>query len=380
MFTLLFRLCMTLLGFGVLMLAAADVPAPAPTKVFVAGTGGYHTYRIPSLIVSGKGTLLAFAEGRRGGTGDSGDIDLVLRRSRDGGETWDPVQVVWNDGTNTCGNPCPVLDAGTGTIWLLMTWNRGADREPDIIAQRSVDTRRVFVTHSTDEGLNWAVPEEITSRVKRPDWTWYATGPGAGIQMEEGRHRGRLVIPCDHIEAGTGRYHSHVIHSDDHGRTWNLGGRTPQAEVNECEVAELPGGRLLLNMRNYNRAQRVRQQAESDDGGQTWTGQRMVPELVDPICQGSLRRFSWGGDGRRSVLLFSNPASTRRERMTIRASLDEGRTWPLSREVDPRPSAYSCLAGLGGGHVGLLYEAGEKGPYETIVFMRLAVGWVLGGK
>jgi sialidase-1 len=329
------------------------------------------------LLVPGKGTVLAVADGRKGGASDTGNIDLRMRRSTDGGRTWDPVVTVWDDGPNTCGNPCPVVDRETGTIWMLMTWNRGDDHEPHIIAQTSRDTRRVFVSRSTDDGLTWAVPREITADVKLPGWTWYATGPGAGIQLERGPHRGRMVIACDHIEAGTGHYRSHVVYSDDHGATWKLGGSTPGHQVNECEVAELSDGRLLLNMRNYDRNQRTRQQAVSVDGGRTWTGQSHVPELADPICQASLRRLSWAGDGRQSVLLFANPASTRRERMTLRASLDEGVTWPLSRLVDARPSAYSSLGILKDGRIGLLYEVGEKGPYERIVFRGLPPAWIL---
>jgi sialidase-1 len=119
-------------------------------------------------------------------------------------------------------------------------------------------------------------PEEITGDTKKPDWTWYATGPGAGIQIQHGPHKGRLVIPCDHIEADTKHYYSHVIYSDDGGQTWQLGGSTPEHQVNECEVVELaePQGRLMLNMRNYDRSNRTRQTALSDDGGATWHSQK----------------------------------------------------------------------------------------------------------
>lgn len=261
-----------------------------------------------------------------------------------------------------------------------MTWNRGDDPEPKIIAQQSKDTRRVFVTGSTDDGLTWSKPRDLTTEVKRTNWTWYATGPGAGIQIERGPCQGRLVVPCDHIEAGTRQYYSHVIYSDDHGRTWQLGGSTPRDQVNECEVVELTGHRLLLSMRNYESSQRTRQQAVSEDGGLTWTQQRHVPELIEPICQASLRRHSWPDAGRPSVLLFANPASLKRERITARASLDEGQTWPIARLVDPRPGAYSCLAVLPDGTIGILYEAGDRSPYESLVFARFALEWLTGGK
>ncbi|MCC7374225.1 MAG: exo-alpha-sialidase [Verrucomicrobiales bacterium] len=365
-----------LVGFLLHISARSEDPVPYRTRVFVSGTGGYHTYRIPALSTTSQGTLLAFAEGRRNGGADAGDIDLLLRRSRDGGQSWESVQTVWDDGPNTCGNPCPVLDRETGTIWLLLTWNRGDDHETDIIAQRSTDTRRVFVARSTDDGVTWSQPREITASTKLTNWTWYATGPGAGIQLERGPRRGRLMIPCDHIEAGTRRYFSHVIYSDDHGATWSLGGSTPKDQVNECEVAELADGRLLLNMRNYDPSKKTRQQAISADGGKTWTDQQLVPELVEPICQASLRRMAWPTPNQPGVLLFSNPASTRRERLTVRANFDEGRTWPKSKLVENGPSAYSCLTRLANGEAGLLYETGDKGPYEALVFARFPVGWV----
>ncbi|WCJ59807.1 sialidase family protein [Fontisphaera persica] len=348
--------------------------------VFTSGQDGYHTYRIPALLRAANGDLLALAEGRRHGAGDAGDIDLVLKRSADGGRTWSSLQVVWDDSTNTCGNPCPVVERETGRIVLLMTWNRGEDRESQIINQTSKDTRRVFVTHSDDHGRTWSPPREITAQVKPTNWTWFATGPGAGIQLEKGVHRGRLVIPCDHIEAGAKRYYSHVIYSDDRGQIWKLGGRTPQPAVNECEVAELSDGRLMLNMRNYNRANPTRQVAFSADGGLTWTDQRHVPELIEPICQASLRRIAWPEGQNPGALLFSNPASTnRRERLTVRLSEDDGRTWPRAQVVDPRPAAYSCLAAISPTEAAVLYEAGEKNPYEAIWLARLPLTWLKTG-
>jgi sialidase-1 len=323
------------------------------TNVFISGQGGYHTYRIPSLLVTALGTLLAFAEGRMTSGEDAGNIDLLLKRSTDARKTWQPMQIVWDDGPNTCGNPCPVLDRDTGK-----------------------NTRRIFVTSSTDDGRSWSKPREITADVKPTNWTWYATGPGAGIQMQHGPHPDRLVIPCDHIEAGTKRCFSHVIYSDDHGQTWKLGGSTPQDSVNECEVVEMAGGRLMLDMRNYDPAQHARQPAISSDGGLTWTDPQPAPDLIEPICQASIRRYCWPDGGRQSVILFSNPASSRREKITVRASFDEGRTWPVSRPLDPRPSAYSCLAVLADGTIGILYEAGAKDAYENLVFARFDVDWI----
>ena len=351
--------------------SAAAQSAPIQNAVYVSGEGGYDTYRIPAVVVTRSGTVLAFCEGRVSGRGDSGDIDLLVKRSDDHGVTWSNHTVVWSDLDNTSGNPSPVVDSTTGIIWLLMTWNRGDDKEREIIEQTSEDTRRVYVTHSDDDGMTWAEPREITSLAKRPDWTWYATGPGAGIQLKQpGTFQGRLVIPCDHIEAGTKHYFSHVIYSDDHGATWKLGGRTPNPQVNECQVVELSDGRLMLNMRNYDRSKKSRQVAYSDNGGGRWTDQRFDTALAEPICQASIRRFSDDP----SVVLFSNPSSeSTRENMTVRSSEDEGLNWTRELVLHPGPSAYSDLAVLGDGTIGCLYERGDDNPYETITFARFGI-------
>lgn len=351
---------------------AALSPAPqvgvTQSTPFVSGAEGYHTFRIPAVVVNGAGHLVAICEGRKSGGGDAGDIDTAFKVSEDGGRTWGKLGVIWDDSTNTCGNPCVVRDAETGMIWLLHTWNRGDDRESEIIRQTSKDTRRVFVCGSADDGRTWSRPREITADVKLTNWTWYATGPGAGIQLLRGPHKDRLVIPCDHIEAGSRRYYSHVIYSDDHGKSWKLGGTTPRDQVNECEVVELADGTLMLNMRSYDPSRKARQSAISHDSGITWVDQKVVPELVDPICQGSIRRLSWPKGDRPGVVLFANEASQRRERMTVRASFDEGRTWAVSRLLTAQPAAYSCLVALPDGSIGVLYESGPGNPYQTLVF------------
>ena len=349
--------------------AFSQVARPAGDAIFVSGEGGYHTYRIPALAVSKDGTVLAFCEGRKGGSSDRGKIDLLLKRSSDRGKTWSDFQVVWDDKDNTCGNPCVVVEEETGTIWLFCTWNLGSDAESAIIDGTSKDTRRIFLMSSEDDGQSWSQPAELTSTLKKPDWTWYATGPGSGIQIKHGPHKGRLVIPCDHIEAETKRYYSHVIYSDDRGKTWQLGGRSPRHQVNECEVVELEGGNLMLNMRNYDRSQKTRQTAISRDGGITWSDQKFDAALPDPICQAAIERHSWTKGDIPGIILFSNAAnSTKRMNMTVKASLDDGRTWPMALSLHRGPSAYSDLAILGENKIGCLYVGGGESPYESIVF------------
>lgn len=330
------------------------------TDVFISGEGDYHTYRIPSIIVTLKGTLLAFCEGRKRGTSDTGNIDLILKRSVDHGKTWSAMQVVWDDGQNTCGNPCPVIDRVTGTIWLLLTHNLGVDREVQIVDGASQGTRTAWLCKSTDDGVSWSKPVEITKDVKRADWTWYTTGPGIGIQLKNGR----LVVPCDNKVAGTKARQSHVICSDDRGATWKIGG-VVGPNCNESQIVELLDGSLLLNMRSY-QANNRRMISTSRDRGETWTPPVEDPALIEPVCQASILRYEHADDGKPPPLLFSNPASTKREKMTVRASYDQGKTWPVAKQLHAGPSAYSCLAILPDRSVGCLYERGEKSPYEKI--------------
>lgn len=361
--------------------SAATVTAEEPyrTDVFVSGDDGYHTYRIPALLTTDKGTLLAFCEGRKGSRSDSGDIDLLLKRSTDGGKTWSDPQVVWDDGPNTCGNPCPVQDRTTGTIWLLLTWNDGRDREHAIKTYESIDTRRVFVARSDDDGQTWSKPTEITETTKRPAWGWYATGPGVGIQLQRGPRTGRLIVPCDYSHTrpdGKIGYGSHAIFSDDHGRSWQLGGPIGP-DTNECQIVELVDGTLLMNMRNADRSKKTRAIATSRDGGLTWSAVDHDPALVEPICQASFLRYTARPHSDRNRLLFSNPGrKDRRADLTVRMSYDEGRTWPVARLLWANPTAYSCLTVLPDDDIGCLFEAGRDHSYQRIMFARFTRRWL----
>ncbi|NQT01058.1 MAG: exo-alpha-sialidase [Planctomycetes bacterium] len=354
------------------------------TDVFVSGRDGYHTYRIPALLTTKKGTLLAFCEGRKATRSDSGNIDLLVKRSEDFGKTWSSRHIVWDDRENTCGNPCPVVDRQTGTIWLLMTWNRGDDHEGAIKKNTGRDTRRVWVSRSNNDSLTWSKPIEISATTKRPEWRWYATGPGVGIQLQKGPWKGRMVIPCDHSVISADDpdgYNSHVIISDDNGQTWYIGG-VISPKVNECQVVELDNGTLMLNMRNYDRSKTTRAIATSNDGGITFSKVTHDPVLVEPICQASFLRYTLRSKHGRNRLLFSNPAHDQRgdrRDMTIRLSYDEGRSWPVSKLLYAGPSAYSCLTILPDGNIACLYEAGQKSPYEKIIFTSFTLDWLTGG-
>lgn len=341
------------------------------TDVFVSGTDGYHTYRIPAMVVTTKRTILAFCEGRKADRSDHGDIDLMLKRSTDGGLTWDPQQIVHEQGETekiTIGNPAPVVDRWTGIIWLAFCR----------------DNNDVFITCSKDDGKTWAEPRDITKDVKKSNWGWYATGPVNGIQLRSGPHKGRLVISCDHRVVGDNRSwrgsgRSHVIYSDDHGESWKLGQPTDFA-MNECTVVELADGSLMLNMRSY-RGNNRRAVAVSRDGGVAWSKSIDDPVLIEPVCQAGIIRYTWPNEEGKSRILFSNPASKDdRIRMTVRLSYDEGKTWPVSKLLYAGPSAYSCLAVLTEGDIACLFEGGEQSAYEKIIFARFSLEWLTDGK
>jgi sialidase-1 len=341
---------------------------PADVVVYKKNEQSYNCFRIPAIIKTKAGTLLAFAEGRRTSCGDEGEIDLVVKRSSDEGRTWSDLQVIWHDAGNTCGNPAPVVDQSNGKIHLLMTWNLGTDAIGTINNGTSTDTRRVYVTSSSDDGVTWAAPVEITTAVKKTEWGWYATGPCHGIQLEKGDHAGRLVIPCDDIElnARGGKGHAHLIYSNDGGATWALGGVTPTHTLNpnESAVAELSDGRLLLNCRCSNN-NNLRVISKSADGGLTLSTIEIAYGFIDPVCQGSLLSANVSGT---HTLFFSNPASATRTNMTLKMSTDDGATWPKVYNVHAGPSGYSDIVMVSGAQIGVLFEKGTSAYNETIAF------------
>lgn len=366
--------------------AFAATPSFQEAPVFSSGEGGYHTYRIPAITQTTDGTLLAFCEGRKNSLSDTGDIDLLLRRSSDGGLTWGPIIVVWDDGSNTCGNPAPVVDQTTGTLWLLSTWNHGSDSESKIVNRTAIDTRRVFVQKSEDDSLSWSTAVDITTDTKQANWTWYATGPGGGIQLQRGTQAGRLAVACDH-KTDTGAFGSHVIFSDDQGLTWQIGAvafQTGTVKPNENLAVELiapapdGGSQLYFNARDH-QGPHARATTFSLDGGSGYSPSQLTdaPNFITPVVQGGLTRFfgtDLGDAGNR--LLFSCPNASTRTRLSIWSSLDEAQTWSGPRLVYEGPSAYSDMARIDAATMGLLYERGASSPYETITFARFNAEWL----
>ena len=352
---------------------AADQQAGLDQKpLWTAGQEGYHSYRIPSLLTTQAGTLLAFCEGRKNNRRDHGDIDLIVKRSTDGGETWSAHEIVYEEGDSaeiTIGNPCPVVDQDTGTIWMPFCR----------------DNKEILITKSDDDGVTWSAPVNISESILQKHWVWVATGPGVSIQMRQDPHKGRLVIPCDHgVMVGEQRImHSHVFFSDDHGESWQRGGLLPD-HTDESQVVELADGRLLLNMRSYwgkvaKRADRLgkRALAWSGDGGVTWSELAFDETLIEPVCQGSFLRYTLAAVNGRNRLLFSNPASTTdRVNMTVRLSYDEAESWPVAKTLHAGPSAYSSLAVLSDHTIACLYERGDETAYDTLSLARFTLDWL----
>lgn len=331
--------------------------------IFKEKTEGYAVFRIPAIVKTKDGTLLAFAEARKlASAGDSGDIDLVLRRSTDNGKTWGPIIMVWNDGANTCGNPVPIVDEITGEIHLMMNWNNGEDTYSEINNLTAIDTRRVFYTKSDDDGLTWKTPVQITSSVKNSNWRWHGTGPCHGIQISEGTFKGRLVVPCYYYDGTNGKTYSNTVVSDDHGLNWKIAGTTPQDQGGECAVTELKDAKLMLNIRTNAPNRLV---TTSIDGGNTWANLTTDFSLVDPQCQGSLLSYKTNND---LSLFFANAASAERVNMTVKQSLNEGSTWAKVFTVHTGPSAYSDLVKISDQEIAIVYEGGIGRPYEGISF------------
>lgn len=381
------RHCTTLVILAALMtafplqLCAADgATTPALVDVFVGGRDGYPAYRIPALIPTMRGTLLAFAEGRAS-LHDHAENDIVMKRSLDGGKTWGALQVIHEDGTNCLSNPTAVVVRPSGRV--LMMYQRYANGFDEHKATPGLDGPRVCRTllqHSDDDGVTWSKPREITAQVKRPtEVTSTATGPGIGIQLARGPHAGRILMPFN--QGPFGKWKVYAALSDDGGENWRYGQTAEEGapgHANEVQFVELHDGTVMLNARNQGGGLKQRKIAISRDGGETWSTTEHDATLIEPVCQGSILRHPTGKGGGDAVLLFSNPGTqTARTNGTIRLSRDEGKTWPAARVLYPGSFAYSCLASLSDGTAGCLFE---RDGTRKISFARFTTSWVEGDR
>ncbi|MGV8095430.1 MAG: exo-alpha-sialidase [Mangrovibacterium sp.] len=335
--------------------------------IFTANTDGYYIYRIPSLVATKKGTLLASCAARKGKGRDWDPIDIVMRRSKDGGKTWTPMQVIAHKDSLPCDNPTPIVDYQTGEVHMLY----------------QIDYARCYYIKSTDEGQSWTEPADITPVIetfkKIYDWNVLAPGPGHGIQMTNGR----LVVPFWLSTGGRSHRPSIVVsvYSDDHGRTWKAGdivihdNDTTVIPSETCCV-QLADGRVMFNSRNESPNYR-KLVTYSQDGVTGWSSPVFADAFFEPICEASMCRYSLKPNQSKDRILFCNPDSrydpwiaqrsytTRsaknrhRTNLTIRMSYDEGHTWPVSKIIDPGIAGYSDIAVTPDGRIHCLYEGGS---------------------
>lgn len=331
------------------------------------GQDQVHTYRIPGLTTTQQGTLIAVYDVRYKNSGDlPGDIDVGMSRSKDGGQTWEPMRIIMDMGAphqnNGVGDPAILFDPVTNTIWVAALWSKGnrsiAGSQPGL----SPDTTgQLVLVSSSDDGNTWSEPISITNQVKNPAWHLYFNGPGNGIAMENGT----LVFASQYWDETTspsrvGTPFSSIIYSSDHGKTWKSG-IGAKRNTTEAQVVETSPGTLMLNMRD-NRG-RFRSISTTTNMGSQWQEHpTSYQALVDPVCQASILKANIVEKGRnREVIFFSNVASDRaRINMTIKASLNRGEEWLEKNQllVDTRPSyGYSALTKIDDHHLGLLYES-----------------------
>jgi sialidase-1 len=400
------------------MLLGAALPAAEPrlekTDLFEAGKGGHKLYRIPGLVVTARGTVLAYCEARKYTGLDWDDIEILLRRSTDGGKSWSPTQALPRPEGKLERNPLALTNPELARRAPVAKEGQIALNNPVAIADRGgavhflycVDYYRCFYLRSDDDGATFSKPVEITPTFaqfrKDYDARVIATGPAHGIQMRNGR----LLVPV-WLSTGKGSNAHHpsvvaTIYSDDDGRTWRRGDivaneTDPLTDPNETVAAELTDGRVMLNMRNDSNANR-RAVAFSPDGATRWTRPVFDEQLKEPICMATLCRLSAKGKQDRDRLLFANPDSLLRngkegmpgkmrdrKSLTVKLSYDEGRTWPVARVLEPGTSGYSDLAVGPDGTIYCLYERGSTDGKDhfatrTLTLARFNLEWLSDGK
>ena len=225
-------------------------------NVFTGGENGYPAVRIPSIVLSTKGTLLAFAEGRKN-LGDQAENKIILRRSLDGGKTWQPLQTIASDGKRPLNNPCAVVEEKSGRVLLMFQSYPENLKEADgkiKTGYEGNDIVKSYLISSDDDGQSWSQIKEITRQVKRPTGvTTIASGPGIGIQLRNGAHAGRLIIPFN--EGPFGKWNIYAAYSDDGGANWQYGDIVPAGTglVKECQAAERDDGSVRFNSRRRRR-------------------------------------------------------------------------------------------------------------------------------
>ncbi len=358
--------------------------------VFESGKDGYKSFRIPAIIKLSNHDLLAFCEGRVNSSGDFGNIDIVMKRSRDNGNSWSAITILANYDSLQAGNPAPVVDRTDpafpqGKIFLF--FNTGNNFEGEV--RKGLGVREVWYISSIDNGLTWSKGVNITTQTHRPnqpkvntlynfkeDWRSYANTPGHALQITRGLYKGRIFVSANHSMGAPKNhfedYYAHAYYSDDHGKTFKLTESVNIPGSNESTAAEISNNGIMFNARNQKGDIKARIIAISHNGGSQWDTTYFDKQLPDPVCEGSILNI--GLKNNKHLLAFSNAADTKnRNNLTLRISEDEGVTWKknivVDNAVDPKlmsnNSAYSDIVLINKNNIGILYE---KDDYSKIVF------------
>ncbi len=378
---------LTFMTLGFFVHSAKVEPLMEKNPVFASNTGGIRLYRIPGMVVTTKGTVLAYCEARKNNASDWGEIEVHLRRSTDGGKSWELPKKIAHTGTRFEGNPTKKKDGETeqtvNNPVAIVNHQTGG-----IHFLYCVNYSRCFSMRSNDDGITWSKPVEITATFEafrsKYNWNVIATGPGHGIQLKSGR----LVVPIwlaygkpgDHKPSA-----SATIYSDDHGKTWKAGdiplpNEGEMGNPNETMITELSNGTVMLVNRNVSKANR-KLITTSPNGATDWTKPYFHPQLWEPICMASIISHPSSP----GTLIYSNPHTLsldagkkeipagrgKRENLSIKLSRDDGKTWPISKTLETGPSAYSDLAVLSDGTILCLYEG-----KEVISIARFNLDWL----
>ncbi len=358
-----------LITLGLLLtlgLTAAPKPAEAPAvAVFEAKKNLPHaSVRIPALLMTAKGTLIAVAEARDKATDQAGN-DLAFAISKDQGKSWSKPAIAYEQGNDSCNNPCLVQDAKSGRVFLFFqTFPAGGKEFGGLpVGPKDPKGNRLLYVTSDDEGATWSKAVDVSAELKPENAVTCASGPGIGIQMQRGKFAGRLVIPFNSQDQKR-NFVNWVAYSDDAGKTWKRGQEVPQEanlQLNEVQVAETAEGSLYLNSRRW-KGTPLRKVSWSTDGGATWSKAVDDAALPEPTCQGCVLAATSAG---KPVTFFLNPAGKGRANGTLRRSDDGGKTWAESTLLFPGPFAYSSMAKVGT-DIGVLYEPNSN----TVVLFR----------
>ena len=358
-----------------LLMLPAGVAAPAEgviahVDVFESGTDGYHTFRIPAIELAPDGSLVALAEARKHSQADPGfgkqDIDLVCKRSNDGGRTWSPMQLIEDPGELwSAANPATVVDRESKRIWLL--YLRSKPGRSTRTSRPGTDDMQTLARFSDDNGASWSDPIDLTAvaRDLRDKESWQASviGPGGAIQTSQGR----LIAPAWKVTP----YGAFSVYSDDHGRTWHRGELVPGENLgNENQLVELADGRILADIRQTSGPHRWL--ATSRDGGRTWSKPRPGANVTPVACAIQRYTLESAGDDRNRIL-WTGPKGPGRTNLVVRVSYDEGQTFTSERPIFAGHAAYSDIAILKDKTVGVLWERGVQRGYQFITFTRFSL-------